>query len=69
MLVEPDKHKIVDGLTPERVAKMEKEMEALQRDLKLVEDSQGNQVCLPKTPSDLKTQGFRLFVRSWWLSR
>jgi hypothetical protein len=22
---------------------------------------------LPKTPSDLKTQGFRSFVRSWWL--
>ena len=22
-------------------------------------------LCLPKTPSDLKTQGFRPFVRSW----
>jgi hypothetical protein len=44
MLVEPDKHKIVEGLTPEQVAKMEKEMEALQRDLKLVEESHGNQV-------------------------
>ena len=44
MLVEPDKHKVVEGLTPEQVAKMEKEMEALQRDLKIVEDSHGNQV-------------------------
>ena len=44
MLVEPDKHKIVEGLTPEQVAKMEKEMEALQRDLKFVEESHGNQV-------------------------
>ena len=26
-------------------------------------------LCLPKTPSDVKTQGFRPFVRSWWLSR
>ena len=24
---------------------------------------------LPKTPSDLKTQRFRSFVRSWWLPR
>ena len=44
MLIEPDKHKVVEGLTPEQVAKMEKEMEALQRDLKIVEDSHGNQV-------------------------
>jgi len=44
MLVEPDKHKVVEGLTAEQVAKMEKEMEALQRDLKLVEESHGNQV-------------------------
>jgi hypothetical protein len=44
MLVDPDKHKVVEGLTPEQVAKMEKEMEALQRDLKLVEESHGNQV-------------------------
>src|SRR5215469_10007666 len=40
----PDKHKVVEGLTPEQLAKMEKEMEALQRDLKIVEDSHGNQV-------------------------
>jgi len=44
MLLEPDKHNLVDGLTPEQVAKMEKEMEVLQRDLKLVEESHGNQV-------------------------
>ena len=44
MLIEPDKHKIVQGLTPEQVTKMEKEMEVLQRDLKLVEESHGNQV-------------------------
>jgi hypothetical protein len=44
MLIEPDKHKIVHGLTPEQVTKMEKEMEVLQRDLKVVEESHGNQV-------------------------
>ena len=44
MLIDPDKHKIVQGLTPEQVGKMEKEMEVLQRDLKLVEESHGNQV-------------------------
>ncbi len=33
MLVDPDKHKGVDGLTPEQIAKMEKEMEDLQREL------------------------------------
>jgi RepB plasmid partitioning protein len=44
MLVDPDKHKAVQGLTPEQVAKMEKEMEVLQRDLKLVEESHGTQV-------------------------
>jgi ParB-like chromosome segregation protein Spo0J len=44
MLVEPDKHKTVKGLTPEQIAKMEKEMEVLQRDLKLIEESHGNEV-------------------------
>jgi hypothetical protein len=44
MLVEPGNHKVVGGLTPEQVTKMEKEMEALQRDLKLIEESHGNQV-------------------------
>jgi ParB-like chromosome segregation protein Spo0J len=44
MLVDPDKHKVIEGLTPEQVAKMEKEMEVLQRDLGLIEESHGNQV-------------------------
>jgi hypothetical protein len=44
MLVEPDKHKTVDGLTPEQMARMTKEMESLQRDLKAIEESHGNQV-------------------------
>ncbi len=44
MLVQPDKHKTVKSLTPEQIAKMEKEMEVLQRDLKLIEESHGNQV-------------------------
>jgi RepB plasmid partitioning protein/ParB-like nuclease family protein len=44
MLIDPDRRKISEGLTPEQLAKMEKEMEALQRDLKVVEDSHGNAV-------------------------
>ena len=44
MLVDPDKPKIAEGLTQEQVAKMEKEMEVLQRDLTLIEESHGNQV-------------------------
>lgn len=44
MLVDPGKHKIIEGLTPDQVAKMEKEMEDLQRDLKVIEESHGNQV-------------------------
>jgi G3E family GTPase len=44
MLLDPGKHKVVEGLTPEQVSKMEKEMEGLQRDLKLIEESHGNQV-------------------------
>lgn len=44
MLIEPDKHKIVEGLTPEQVAKMEKEMEVLQRDLSKVQGTHGTQV-------------------------
>lgn len=43
MLVDPEKHRVVEGLTPEQVAKMEQEMEGLQRDLKLVEESHGNE--------------------------
>jgi dynactin complex subunit len=44
MLVNADKSKIVEGLTPEQVNKMEKEMEVLQRDLKAIEESYGNEV-------------------------
>ena len=44
MLVDPDKRKVIDGLTPEQIAKMEKEMDSLQRDLKLIEASHGNEV-------------------------
>ena len=44
MLLDPDKHKSVDGLTPEQVAKMQKEMDVLQRELKLIEESHGNEV-------------------------
>jgi len=44
MLIDPDKSKIVEGLSPEQVSKMEKEMEALQRDLKSVEETYGNEV-------------------------
>jgi ParB-like chromosome segregation protein Spo0J len=44
MLLDPAKHKAVKGLTPEEITKMEREMEALQRELKLVEESHGNQV-------------------------
>jgi hypothetical protein len=44
MLVDPEKHKAVDGLTPEQVSRMRKEMEVLQRELKLIEDSHGNEV-------------------------
>ncbi len=44
MLVDPDRHKATEGLTPDQVAKMEKEMEDLQRDLKQIEESHGNQV-------------------------
>ena len=44
MLVDSDKHKTVQGLTPEQVLRMEKEMEVLQRDLRSVEESHGTQV-------------------------
>ena len=44
MLVDPDKQKPSEGLSPEQMAKMEKEMEILQRDLRLVEESHGNEV-------------------------
>ena len=44
MVVESDRHKTVDGLTTEQMARMTREMETLQRDLKVVEESHGNQV-------------------------
>ena len=44
MLVDPDKRKVIEGLTPEQIAKMEKEMDSLQRDMKLIEASHGNEV-------------------------
>jgi ParB-like chromosome segregation protein Spo0J len=44
MLMDPDKHKVVDGLSPEQVAKMQKEAEVLQRELKLIEESHGDEV-------------------------
>jgi ParB-like chromosome segregation protein Spo0J len=44
MLVDPDKRKVIEGLTPEQIAKMEKEMDSLNRDLKLIEASHGNEV-------------------------
>jgi len=44
MLLDPDKHKVAEGLTPEQMAKMERETEVLHRELKLVEESHGNEV-------------------------
>lgn len=44
MLLDPEKHKAVQGLTPEQITKMEQEMEALQRDLRLIEESHGDNV-------------------------
>ncbi len=44
MLVNPDKHKPVEGITPEQVAKMQKEMAGLQKELKSVEETHGSEV-------------------------
>ena len=44
MLVDPEKGKPLEGLTPEQVAKMEKEMEVLQRDLQAVQQTHGNEM-------------------------
>jgi len=44
MLVDADQHKAVKGLTPDQIAKMQKEMETLQQDLKAIEESHGTQV-------------------------
>jgi hypothetical protein len=43
MLLDPDKHKPVEGITPEQVAKMQKEMAGLQKELKSVEESHGSE--------------------------
>ena len=44
MLVDPERHKAAAGLSADQVSRMEREMEGLQRDLKVIEDSHGNQV-------------------------
>jgi ParB-like chromosome segregation protein Spo0J len=44
MLIDSDRSKAVEGLTPEQVAKMEKEMEVLQRDLQAVQQTHGNEM-------------------------
>ena len=44
MLVDPDSRAAVEGLTPEQIAKMEKEMDSLHRDLKQIEASHGDEV-------------------------
>jgi ParB-like chromosome segregation protein Spo0J len=41
-LVHPERPKKINGLTPEQMAKMEREMESLQRDFKVVEASYGD---------------------------
>ncbi|WP_428560380.1 plasmid partitioning protein RepB C-terminal domain-containing protein [Pseudolabrys sp.] len=43
-LVKPDKPKQIGGMTPEQMARMEREMETLQRDFKAVESSYGDDV-------------------------
>lgn len=43
-LVKSEKPKQVSGMTPEQMARMEREMEALQRDFKAVESSYGDDV-------------------------
>lgn len=43
-LVRPDKTKKVNGLSPEQIAKMERELEALQQDFKNVESTYGDDV-------------------------
>ena len=43
-LVKPDKPKKVGGLTPDQMARMEREMETVQRDFKAIEASYGDDV-------------------------
>ena len=40
-LAQPEKPKVKKGLSPEEIGKLEKEMESLERDLKAVEESYG----------------------------
>jgi ParB-like chromosome segregation protein Spo0J len=44
MLIDPESRTAVEGLTPEQISKMEREMDALQRELKQVEASHGDEV-------------------------
>lgn len=43
-LIKPDRPKQIGGMTPEQMARMEREMETLQRDFKAVESSYGDDV-------------------------
>jgi ParB-like chromosome segregation protein Spo0J len=43
-LAQPDKPKIKEGLSPEEIGKMEQEMETVERDLKAVEESYGENI-------------------------
>lgn len=44
LLLETDKPKKVHGLSPEQMQKMEREIESLQKDLKLIEESYGTEM-------------------------
>ena len=44
MLLDASKQKVMDGLSPDQITKMEQEMESLQRDLSVIEENHGNQV-------------------------
>jgi hypothetical protein len=44
MLIETKKNKAVEGLSPNQVVRVEQEMDALQRESKLAEESYGNEV-------------------------
>jgi hypothetical protein len=43
-LLEPDKPKEVDGLSPNEIARMEREMETLSQDFRLIEETHGRNV-------------------------
>jgi hypothetical protein len=44
MLIEAEKNKAVEGPSPDQVVSMEQEMDALQQELKLVEESHGDEI-------------------------